>query len=74
MDKPNPVEDLRAKLAALSRAEVRAIASEAGLSGSTVEKFRLGHIKEPRLSKLDALRTALRKHQKRAASTKPGAN
>lgn len=59
MDKPKAVEDLRATLAAMSRAEVRALATRAGLACSTVEKFRLGHIGEPRLSKLEKLRSAL---------------
>lgn len=59
MDSPIDVEDLRAKLRAMSRAEARKIAIAAGLACSTVEKFRLSHINEPRMSKLQKLSTAL---------------
>jgi hypothetical protein len=53
------VEALRASLAKMSRAEVRSLAIGAGLKPSTIEKFRLNHIAEPRLSKLEKLRDAL---------------
>jgi transcriptional regulator with XRE-family HTH domain len=56
---PLDVESLRAKLRELSRKEARAIALKADLSPSTIEKFRLGHILEPRIGKLRALADAL---------------
>lgn len=59
MDTNIDVEALRSRLKALSRAEARRIAIGAGLACSTVEKFRLGLIAEPRLSKLKALQAAL---------------
>lgn len=61
MDKQIDLEALRARLAQMSRAEARELAIKAGLKCSTVEKFRLGHIKEPRLSKLEKIRAALGK-------------
>jgi hypothetical protein len=60
MDTSIDVEALRAKLKAMSRAEVRSVAIAAGLACSTVEKFRLDRIAEPRLSKLQKLDAALR--------------
>jgi transcriptional regulator with XRE-family HTH domain len=71
MDTPKAVDDLRKKLAAMSRSEVRALAAEAHLSASTVEKFRLGHIAEPRLSKLEALRAAFAARESSARKRKP---
>lgn len=53
------LESLRAELRKLPRKRVRALAISAGLATSTVEKFRLGHITEPRLGKLQALEAAL---------------
>jgi predicted transcriptional regulator len=58
------LEKLRSELRKLPRKQVRALAIAAGLSPSTVEKFRLGHIDEPRLSKLQALQVALKKKAK----------
>jgi transcriptional regulator with XRE-family HTH domain len=65
MDTSKSVEELRSALKKMSRAEVRALAAEAGLAASTVEKFRLNRIHEPRLSKLDALRAALKRSARR---------
>lgn len=65
MDSSKSIEELRARLKAMSRAEAIALAKEAGLAASTVEKFRLNHIKEPRLSKLDALRAAIKRIDRR---------
>lgn len=67
MDKQIDLEALRSRLANMTRAEVLELAEKAGLAHSTVEKFRLGHIHEPRLSKLEKLRVALGK-VKRAKS------
>jgi predicted transcriptional regulator len=58
------LEKLRSELRKLPRKQVRALAIAAGLAPSTVEKFRLGHIDEPRLSKLQALQAALKKKPK----------
>jgi hypothetical protein len=70
MDKSSPaVEAVRRALAAMSRAEVRELAKDAGLACSTVEKFRLGHITEPRLAKFEALKAAVRKHQRKQDKT-----
>jgi hypothetical protein len=55
MDSQINVEALRAKLRGMSRAEARKVAVEAGLSCSTVEKFRLGHIHESKMTKLQKL-------------------
>lgn len=66
MDKPKSLEELRATLAGMSRADVRALAAEAKLAASTVEKFRLGHIAEPRLSKVEALRAALKRMERKS--------
>jgi hypothetical protein len=59
MDKHMDIEALRARLASMTRAEVRGLAVAAGLSCSTLEKFRLGHIAEPRFSKLQAIQSAI---------------
>lgn len=59
MDTPQTIEDLRGVLAKMTRSEVQALAAEAQLSAPTVEKFRLGHIRDPHASKVDALRAAL---------------
>lgn len=62
MDKPSPtIEALRSKLQALTRQEVLALADAAKVARSTVEKFRLNHIKEPRASKVERLQKALLK-------------
>lgn len=53
------VEALRARLKALSRADARRVAVGAGLACSTVEKFRLNRIKEPKVSKLEKLAAEL---------------
>lgn len=53
------VESIRSRLKAMTRAEVIRLARSAGLAPSTVEKFRLSHIKEPRHSKLQKLAAAL---------------
>lgn len=60
MDKQIDIEALRVQLASMTRAEVRGLAVAAGLSCSTIEKFRLGHIAEPRFSKLRAIQAALK--------------
>jgi predicted transcriptional regulator len=67
MDKQIDLEALRSRLAQMSRVEVLALADKAGLKRSTVEKFRLRHIDEPRLSKLEAIRDALAKADKSSA-------
>jgi hypothetical protein len=64
MDKQIDLEALRSRLAKMSRVEVLALADKAGLKRSTLEKFRLKHIYEPRLSKLEAIRDALAKDDK----------
>lgn len=53
------VEAIRSKLKAMSRAEVMKLATKAGLAHSTIEKFRLNRITEPRLSRLQAMAQAL---------------
>ncbi len=53
------VEALREELKRKSRGEARAIALQAKLKPSTVEKFRLGWITEPSLDKLRKLQTAM---------------
>ena len=67
---PLDLETLRAELRKLPRKRVRALAISAGLATSTVEKFRLGHITEPRLGKLQALEAALREMAKADAAAK----
>lgn len=59
MHKHIDIEALRSRLVDMPRADVRSLAVAAGLSCSTLEKFRLGHIAEPRLSKLLAIQAAL---------------
>jgi hypothetical protein len=75
MDRPKKqaapeTEAVRAKLQALSRAEALDLAQRAGLSGKTVEKFRRGHIIEPSVLKLQAIKAALRAARR---AEKPGA-
>jgi hypothetical protein len=53
------IEALRLKLQELPRREVLVIADAAKVARSTVEKFRLNHITEPRASKVERLRKAL---------------
>lgn len=60
MDAQLDLEKLRSELRKLPRKEVRSLAIAAGLATSTVEKFRLGHITEPRWMKLQTLDAALR--------------
>ncbi|MGJ7497492.1 hypothetical protein ACSFA8_20790 [Variovorax sp. RT4R15] len=60
MDKQTTaIEALRSKLQELPRKEVLAIADAAKVARSTVEKFRLNHITEPKASKVERLRKAL---------------
>lgn len=55
MDSQIDVEALRKRLVALGRKRTRELAKQAGLACETVDKFRRNHIREPRLSKLQAL-------------------
>lgn len=60
------VETLRSKLRELPRKKVLEIADAAKVPRSTVEKFRLSHINEPRASKLERLQQALAAAEARA--------
>lgn len=66
MDTQLDLEKLRAELKKLARKKVRSLAISAGLSPSTVEKFRLGHITEPSYLKIQALVKALADSRARA--------
>jgi hypothetical protein len=68
MDSQNELEALRARLAAMSRAEAIALADRAGLSASTVCKFRGGHIQEIGGQKFLALRAALKTARAKAVA------
>lgn len=59
MDQQINIEALRAALQSMTRGQARALAVVADLSPSTVEKFRLNHIKELKFTKLRKLFVAL---------------
>lgn len=68
MDKQTTViEALRLKLQDLPRREVLVIADAAKVARSTVEKFRLNRITEPKASKVERLRKALTAFEAKAA-------
>lgn len=70
MDKQIDIEAMRTSLQSMTRAQVLDLAVAAGLKPSTIEKFRLNRIAEPKLSKLQALQRSLAKHKKLAEPAK----
>jgi hypothetical protein len=60
MESQIDIEGLRARLKAMSRADVLELAKAAELSPSTVQKFRSGVITEPGGFKVQALVSALK--------------
>ena len=68
MQKLPNIEGLRTTLKAMERKDVLALAASAGLSGATLQKFRMGTITEPRMSKLLAIQKAVDKPARKKAA------
>lgn len=61
------LEALRARLLSMSRPDVLALADDADVSRSTVQKIRHGHIANPAYDKVAALTAAIQRRDQAAA-------
>jgi predicted transcriptional regulator len=73
MEIPTDVESLRAALKAMARKDVLKLCARAGVSASTIQKFRAGLIDEPGASKVLALIAAIAQTPTPRASRKKAA-